>query len=543
MKNVLECFLDALEIGYTRQFATALYQEHPHKYNMYGLKKMLDVYGVKTLGVYIGNKELSVLNYPCVLHVSGDFVVGLDYGNETITYLQHGRKTTVGHDVFKRMWTGHTLVVEETTEASEPNYREHRRKAWVSMGKTYCIPVLLLVAAGIGMADNWGAIGIPDLIRMALSAAGIMVCALLMEKQLFGESRYGDRVCSLFHHADCNSILDGPMAKVFGISWSEIGLGYFIVNLLLLSLYPASSGMVAVINWVAMLYGVWSICYQWRVARSWCVLCVIVQVIIWMMGVVAIISGFLSSFAFDIAGGLLSCIVFAVGMMAVHQYASAHATEQKRVRTVQQYHALKANGMVAKVLIEEGEYHEITSDDSSIIFGNPEAKMCVTILSNPHCNPCARMHRQVEELLDRSGDDLCVQYVFSSFNDSLEDSSRYLISCYMNHDKEQALRKFSLWYARDKFDYKRVVKENEAQLHPEAVEKEMEKHRKWRKKTSLTATPTVLVNGYKLPREYELVDLAMISDTVINKKNIVYNINGRSTTPLGVDSLSAVETV
>ena len=57
------------------------------------------------------------------------------------------------------------------------------------------------------------------------------VCAMLMQKQLFNESKYGDRVCSLFHHADCNSVLDGPRAKVFGISWSKIGLGFFIANL------------------------------------------------------------------------------------------------------------------------------------------------------------------------------------------------------------------------------------------------------------------------------------------------------------------------
>ena len=71
----------------------------------------------------------------------------------------------------------------------------------------------------------------------------------------------------------------------------------------------------------------------------------------------------------------------------------------------------------------------------------------------------------------------------------------------------------------------------------------MEKHRQWRKQTSLMATPTVLINGYKLPDEYELEDLALIANLAITEKNILQDINGRSTTLLGVESQSAEETV
>lgn len=77
------------------------------------------------------------------------------------------------------------------------------------------------------------------------------------------------------------------------------------------------------------------------------------------------------------------------------------------------------------------------------------------------------------------------------------------------------MRRFTLWYAKEKFDYKKVIKDNETNIHTQAVEDEMEKHKRWRNKTSLIATPTVLINGYKLPDEYELEDLAMIVNTDI----------------------------
>ncbi len=543
MKNILEHFLDALEVRYTKRYADSLYDEHPHRNNMYGLKKMLDVYGVKAVGVRLENKNLACLNYPCILHVGHEFVVGLECGTDGITYLQHGEKATAGHEVFREMWSGNALVVSETTEAVEPDYRAHRREGWIAMAETFAIPVLLALAAAIGAAGRLKDAGMWDWARMVLSLAGILVCCMLMEKQLSGQSRYGDRVCSLFRHADCNSVLDGPMAKVFGISWSEVGLGYFAAGILLLSLYPASSGPVAVVNWMAMLYGVWSVYYQWRVAKSWCVLCVIVQAIIWAAGIAAVFSALAGPFVLDVAGVLLSCITFAVCIMAVHQYASAGVAGKERVHAVRQYRALKADGDVARLLIGKGEYHETTRDDSSVIFGNPEAEMRVTILSNPHCNPCARMHERVERLLGMVGNEICVQYIFSSFNESLEDSSRYLIACYFDHQQDEALHKFALWYTKDKFDHERVLREHEVRIHTERVEKEMEKHRKWREKTSLTATPTVLVNGHKLPDEYELEDLAMIANVAIIGRNILQDINGRSTTPLGAGARPAEETV
>ena len=543
MKTILENFLDALDISYTKRFTRNLFEEHPHKNNMYGLKKMLDVYGVNTLGVYVEKKKLSELNFPCILHTHGDFVIGLSCDANTIKFLQHGKETTLTHDVFSKTWTGNALVVQKTTNATEPDYKEHQRDELISFVKAYSIPVMLVLAVIIGLVGNWESINIFEIIRILLSCSGIFVCAMLMEKQLYGESRYGDRVCSLFHHADCSSVLDGPMAKVFGISWSEIGLGYFAANILLLVLIPSSSEFVTVINWIAMLYGIWSIYYQWCVAKSWCVLCIIVQTIIWAMGISAAMPYFTTPFMFSLIYSLQSCIVFTISIVAVHQYASAFTTEKECVHAVQRYRALKANGDVAKALIEKSEYHETTLSDSSIIFGNPNAKIRLTILSNPHCNPCARMHKRVERLLSMKEKEICVQYIFSSFNETLEDSSRYLIYCYISNHIDEALRKLASWYAKDKFDYERILKNNVEHLHTEEIENEMEKHRNWRNRTSITATPTILVNGHILPKEYEVEDLVMIANINITEKNILQDINGRSTTPLGAESLSAEETV
>lgn len=90
-----------------------------------------------------------------------------------------------------------------------------------------------------------------------------------------------------------------------------------------------------------------------------------------------------------------------------------------------------------------------------------------------------------------------------------------------------------------------IVKEHADSIHTDEVEQEVQKHFRWCKGHGFTATPTVLVNGYLLPREYDIEDLVMLTNCQIEypRKNIVHDISGRSTTPLGAESLSAEESV
>ena len=74
---------------------------------------------------------------------------------------------------------------------------------------------------------------------LLVNFAGISVCSLLVLKQLHVQSRYVDRICTLFSQSDCNNVLESDAAKLWGIfGWSEIGLGYFAANIIILLLLP-----------------------------------------------------------------------------------------------------------------------------------------------------------------------------------------------------------------------------------------------------------------------------------------------------------------
>ena len=105
--------------------------------------------------------------------------------------------------------------------------------------------------------------------------------------------------------------------------------------ILLFSLYPSGIDVLRVVNWLAMCYGVWSIYYQWRVAKNWCVLCVSVQAVVWCTGIM--VACHVRGISLTAEACLWSAMVLVACVMLVHQYAFSYQSDKERVRMVQQY--------------------------------------------------------------------------------------------------------------------------------------------------------------------------------------------------------------
>lgn len=119
-----------------------------------------------------------------------------------------------------------------------------------------------------------------------------------------------------------------------------------------------------------------------------------------------------------ISSGIVRLCVFRLPGDASSVYRSPFGEKQLMQQTYR-YKALKSKKEVFEALLEKSESYEVSSADSSVFLGNPEAPLTVTVLTNPHCNPCARMHARLEKVLKEAHGRIAVQYIFSSFNEEL----------------------------------------------------------------------------------------------------------------------------
>jgi protein-disulfide isomerase len=485
---------------------------------------MLSDYGVENAGTKIIDKEKDIFNIelPFIAHLGGEFVIVYKIEPEKVHFLWNGKQTVLPLAEFLNAWSGIILLAEPTANAIEPDYKEHKKKELLDSGQKG----LLAFAAGLlfvlsyitnGLFANLGLT-----LLLLLNFAGVYIAYLLILKQLHIHSRYADKICSLFKQHDCNDVLESKAAKLWNtFGWSEIGFGYFAANILILLFLPNLISYLALINILALPYSFWSVWYQKMKAKQWCVLCLIVQALLWGVFILSWIFGLIRLPDFSAASlvhFLLLACVYGISILIINILVPKLSEGRMVVYLKQEINSIKANEDVFKAILNKQPYYEVSKSDSQILFGNPDAALQITILTNPYCNPCAGMHKRVEEILKDTNNTICVQYIFSSFDKSLDFANKYLIAACMEKNQSDFRQIIGDWFEKGKPLGEEFFKKLSLDVNNPAVESEFQKHEVWREKTKLRATPTVLVNGYQLPGNYRIEDLKQFTKFNVDVK-------------------------
>jgi ligand-binding sensor domain-containing protein/Fe-S cluster biosynthesis and repair protein YggX len=147
-------------------------------------------------------------------------------------------------------------------------------------------------------------------------------------------------------------------------------------------------------------------------------------------------------------------------------------------------------------------------EEWSIVLGNAEAENIITMVSNPYCPPCAKTHKLLHDLLGQQPG-LQARIVFTATNtdeDIKTPISRHMMT--LNGLPDKAIVKQALYdcYEQKQKNYEAWAKAYPAELNETEYNK-INKQKAWCELAEVTATPTMLLNGYRLPSVYQLTDL------------------------------------
>ena len=416
---------------------------------------------------------------------------------------------------FVEAWTGIVLLAESSEKSGEPDYKKHRKTALIDLLKKvaffFASGFLLLIAWFNHISGNSVNQFFGYSIMLSLNLAGLYISWLLLLKQMHIDSQYADKICSLFKQKDCNNVLESEAAKLFRVfGWSEIGFGYFLTNVLILLLAPALITSIALLNILTLPYSFWSVWYQKAKARQWCVLCLIVQVLLWAICIIDWIFGYIQLPAL-LTKGLIPLLIvgscYFAFILLVNLLIPKLNTEKTMQSLKQSINSIQADEDVFLALLKKQPFYETNDCDSVIRFGNPDSKLRITVFSNPYCNPCAKMHKKIEELIHRINNEISVQYILSSFRENLNSTNKYLIASCLEVSDNAVMQILSDWFEQGKQLKDDYFKNLSLKMDNPQIEVEFQKHEAWKTKTQIRATPTILVNGYKLPDSYKIEDL------------------------------------
>lgn len=504
--NIVEVLLKELRVRYSKNFIKENYLNAPDSDNMLGIQRVLSQYNIETVGVHFQDKEKAEFTFPCVIHLNNLIVVGVDCNEESINFFNGKDYITEDIPTFNRRWTGDVLFITNTTNAREPSYINNKFID-IYKGGIYYFLLALVACVGFSCFAHYSIVN-PVSINMIFDLIGFFICILLFQKQFHEQSTIADRICTLLQKNGCDSVLESESSKFLGvISWTEIGLAYFSSRILFSGLYENHLMTIQLIGWIAMPYGLWSIWSQAFKIKHWCTLCCITQIIIWTSGIYNIFV--FGLFKISITDFTLYSICYITTFAFIQHISFLHSVNEKYYMVNKNFLSFKMNNSIFETALLESTNIEVNVDDSSIVYGKKSAFLTLTVLTNPHCAPCAKMHKRLMNLINESPN-INIQYIYSSFNDDVESSSLFCIAIYQQKSHEEAVKILEEWFLHGRYHRDTFIRSYNVDIYHPDVIKEYAKHKLWRERTGIEATPTIIYNGHSLPNFYEVEDFLYI---------------------------------
>lgn len=513
MPTLFESFLKCLGVRFSSKFTRETYLVHPHRDSLWGIAKLLETYRVENAALKTPHKDyVSQLPTPFLAEVTNGVVLVKSVSGHNVIYERSGREYTTNIDTFKNVWNGVLLIAKATDQSEEPDYRKHLRQQYWHYAENailaLCAILLLCLACMFIPQSTLG-----NIVSVLLNISALYVCYLLIVKQLNRESRLTRKLCGLSKKRGCERVHESKFSMVMGIyPLAECGFAYFLSNLLFVTIYPTEGFECLLLSYMcAFPFTLWSIWYQTIRIKTVCPLCLIVQIIVWLMlfiGISQTSSAAILDSIRDFHTYLLPFIYLAA-IVIVHRIVSLIQKADASIQTTYSLNRMKYRLDIFHLLLHSKTAYELPSDDAMLIFGthhtgNPK----ITVLSNPYCSPCAALHKNIQKLIDAG---FQIQYILTSFTEELALTNRLIISYYRNYGSHQTWKALSEWFASDKAHPTIHFHVTPQQTENDEVYNVFIKQNEWTQATGLSSTPTILIDGFPLPDSYNIEDLMKLS--------------------------------
>lgn len=316
----------------------------------------------------------------------------------------------------------------------------------------------------------------------------------------------------------CNKIINQDKTSILGLKLSDFSLIYFIGITILGLFLPATSFIIKGFTFASVIAIGYSLYIQGFVEKTFCRVCLVIISILVAQLVIAVF--FFDNIYFDLKTSLLSFILWIASFSLVlylnntlNEKDSLQKSNTKNLRFKRNYDLFKR---------ELTEKEKITfSDNETFSIGNKDARLKISIISNPYCGFCKDAHKIMENLLEKYPDEISVQMRFNYSPDKQNEKFTHLISdftyVYKNKPEKDFLQTVEYWFEtrdEEKIRQKTGATSSHEDLTP-LVNMSAEN-----RDAGLNFTPIILLNGYQFPDKYDREDIYYFIDELIEDEEM-----------------------
>jgi len=355
-----------------------------------------------------------------------------------------------------------------------------------------------------------------------LSLAGVYISLEIFNQKFGNKSAVIGSICGETagnqSTSSCNKIITQDKTSIMGLKFSDFSLIYFIGITVLGLFLPATALVIKGFAWASLIAIGYSLYVQGFVEKAYCRVCLLIISVLLLQLIISIF--FFGNVFFDIKTALLSITLWSVVFLSILYLNTTLEEKENLQKSNAKNLRFKRNYDLFKRELLENEKITFT-DNQTFLVGNKDAKINLSIISNPYCGFCKDAHKIAESLLQKYPDNISVQMRFNYSPDKQNEKFTDLISDFMHTYKNKTSQDFlnlvDYWFkTKDeaKTRLKAGITPTNEDLSP-IINMSAEN-----RNAGLNFTPIFLINGYQFPDKYEREDIYYFMDELTEDDDI-----------------------
>jgi hypothetical protein len=278
--------------------------------------------------------------------------------------------------------------------------------------------------------------------------------------------------------------------------------------------YEVKVTCLAIANILAVPYIFFSIYYQWRIIKQWCPLCLTIQFILASELIWSVFTVWQYPFINILQAPILLFILFCVFIPVISWYALKSIITKAKDHDLylSAYKRLQYNPDIFNSLLHQQSQAPHGWQELGIDIGNPNAKNIIIKVCNPYCVPCEKSHIELENIL-KYNKDIKLKVIFITRNSDFDKGSfvvKHLLAIAAEGNMSKTESALDDWYLNVEKDYDLFATKYPMNGQLKAQAAKIEAMSKWCDITDVTHTPTIFINGFRLPENYKIEELKYI---------------------------------
>jgi len=261
---------------------------------------------------------------------------------------------------------------------------------------------------------------------------------------------------------------------------------------------------------LALPYTAFSVYYQWKVEKQWCVLCLAVQVVLLLGAINILVNSLLLPFSNLSIGFVAVCLfVYCVPVLAWFTIKPMVLRLQEGKNTKLDYVRLKFNSEIFDTILKKQKRIKESTEGLGIDLGNASAKNTLVKVCSPFCGPCAAVHPKIDALLEQNKN-VKVKIIFTTPNDESNKAYQpvsHLLAIAATRDEAKISQALDDWYLAREKNYEAFASKHPMNGELKNQGDKISAMSNWCDATDIKYTPTIFLNGRQLPNFYSVEDL------------------------------------